>query len=500
VLPTGLYPMNEHGYIDSDFIDSDFIGIDEKPKEECGIMGISCREPGLCASGLIYRGLYALQHRGQESAGIATYRGGEMHVKRGSGLLMHVFKPEDFDELKGPLGIGHVRYSTTGSGYRRNVQPIIARYWGGMMAISHNGNIVNSRELRDELVEGGSLIRSSSDTELILHLIARQSKRDLRSALLDALGRLSGAYSMVMIAGNSLIAARDPFGFRPLCIGKIGSGYAVASESTALDTIHAEFLRDVQPGELLSIEGTDMESCIFKKGERNALCVFEYIYFARADSIIDGISVYEVRKRMGRELARSNAVKADVVIPVPDSGVTTAIGFSREAGIPYEIGLFKNSYVGRTFIDPMADERGTKVKIKLNPIRSALQGKRVAVVDDSIVRGTTSKRIIGMIRDAGAREVHMFISSPPITHPCFFGIDTSEKKTLIASTQSVEDIRKFIGVDTLHYITLEGLSKAVGKPLDSLCYACFNGDYPVPVEENSNEGKLLLEEYRVNEM
>jgi amidophosphoribosyltransferase len=473
---------------------------DDKPKEECGIIGVSCSEPSPCASGLIYRGLYALQHRGQESAGIATYSGGHIHVKRGSGLLVNVFSPEDFDMLAGNIGIGHVRYSTTGSGYKQNVQPIVARFWGGMMAISHNGNIVNSRELRDRLIEEGSLVRSSSDTELILHLIARQKKREIREAILAALDEINGAYSIVMIAGDRLLAVRDPFGFRPLCVGKIGRGHVIASESTALDTMNAEFLRDVQPGEMVQIDGAEMESLTFKKSERNALCVFEYIYFARADSVIDGISVYEVRKRMGRELAVSSRVHADVVIPVPDSGVTTAIGFSREAKIPYEIGLFKNSYVGRTFIDPMADERSTKVKIKLNPIRGTLQGKRVAVVDDSIVRGTTSKRIIKMIREAGAREVHLYISSPPITHPCFFGIDTSEKRTLIASTQSVENIRAFLGVDSLTYITLEGLSKAVGRPLDSLCYACFNGDYPVAVAEDENEGKLLLEDYRVNEM
>ncbi len=481
-------------------IEYDSHDVEDKPREECGIIGIACHEPGICASGLIYRGLYALQHRGQESAGIATYKDEHISVKRGSGLLMNVFNPEDFDVLRGNIGIGHVRYSTTGSGYKQNVQPIIARYWGGMIAISHNGNIVNSKELRNELIENGSLIRSSSDTELILHLIARQKCRNISDAIMAALERLSGAYSIVMIAGEKLIAVRDPFGFRPLCLGKLGAGHVIASESTALDTINAQFVRDVQPGEIVQVDGWNIESNFFKKSERNALCVFEYIYFARADSIIDGISVYEVRKRLGRELARSSTVEADVVIPVPDSGVTTAIGFSTEAGIPYEIGLFKNSYVGRTFIDPMADERGTKVKIKLNPIRSSLQGKRVAVVDDSIVRGTTSKRIIKMIRDAGAREVHMYISSPPITHPCFFGIDTSEKKTLIASTQSVEDIRKFLGVNTLTYITLDGLSASVGKPLDSLCYACFNGDYPVPVSEDDSEGKLLLEDYKVLEM
>jgi amidophosphoribosyltransferase len=473
---------------------------DDKPEEKCGIIGILCRDSGFCASGLIYRGLYALQHRGQESAGIATYKNEHMHIKRGSGLLMHVFAAEDFDLLQGCVGIGHVRYSTTGSGYKQNVQPIIARFWGGMMAISHNGNIVNSKELRKELVQAGSLIRSSSDTELILHLIAMEKQGGLRDTILAALNKLQGAYSIVMIVGERLLAVRDPHGFRPLCLGKLGSGYAVASESTALDTIGAEFVRDIHPGEMVEFNGSTLHSRLYRSGERNALCVFEYIYFARPDSIIDGISVYEVRKRMGRELARLGKVEADVVIPVPDSGVTTAIGFSREANIPYEIGLFKNSYVGRTFIDPMVDERGTKVRIKLNPIQSTLRGKRVAVVDDSIVRGTTSKQIVKMIRDAGATEVHMYISSPPITHPCFFGIDTSEKKTLIASTQSVDDIRRFLGVDTLTYITLEGLSHAVGKPLDSLCYACFNGDYPIAVSEDDNEGKLLLEDYKVNEM
>jgi len=452
------------------------------------------------ACGDIYLGLYALQHRGQESAGIATYKDDFLYVKRGNGLLAHVFESADFDSLQGNLGIGHVRYSTTGSGYFRNVQPIIARYWGGMMAISHNGNIVNSRALRDEVIEKGAVIHSSSDTEVILHLIAHQRERDIQKATLQALSRLSGAYSIAMIAGERLIGIRDPFGFRPLCLGKIFNGYVLASETTALDTMNATFVRDIKPGEMVVIDGDQPRSFMFKKSERNAPCVFEYIYFARADSVIDGISVYEVRKKMGAELARSAQVRADVVIPVPDSGLTTAIGFAREAGIPYELGLFKNSYVGRTFIHPGTEERGTRVKIKLNPIRSAIKGKRVAVVDDSIVRGTTSRKIVGMIRDAGAKEVHMYISSPPITHPCFFGIDTSEKKTLIASTQTVEDIRRFLKVDTLTYITIEGLSKAVGKPLDSLCYACFNGDYPVPVAEEGSERKMLLEDYRVNEM
>ena len=473
---------------------------DDKPQEKCGIIGAISRDKGEDVCVPIYLGLYALQHRGQESAGIATYKEEFLNVKRGNGLLTQVFHPSDFQSLKGNIGIGHVRYSTTGSGYIRNVQPILARYWGGMMAISHNGNIVNSKVLRNELIERGAIIHSSSDTEVILHLIAQQKERNKEGAILKAIARLSGAYSIVMIAGEKLIGIRDPYGFRPLCIGKILNGYVMASETTALDTMGATFLRDIQPGEMVVCDGEQVHSQIFKKKERNALCVFEYIYFARADSVIDGISVYEVRKKMGRELARMSRVNADMVIPVPDSGITTAIGFASEADIPYEIGLFKNSYVGRTFIHPGVDERGARVKIKLNPIRSVIEGKRVAVVDDSIVRGTTSRKIVKMLRNAGAKEVHMFISSPPITHPCFFGIDTSEKKTLIASTQTVENIRRFLEVDTLNYMTIEGLSTAVGKSLDSLCYACFNGDYPVPVLEEGGEGKMLLEDYRVMEM
>jgi amidophosphoribosyltransferase len=472
---------------------------EDKLKEACGVIGIISRDKGYNVCEPIYLGLYALQHRGQESAGIATYHNEFVNIRRGNGLLTNVFKPADFDVLKGNAGIGHVRYSTTGSGYIQNVQPIIARYWGGMMAISHNGNIVNSRELRDALIEKGATIHSSSDTEIILHLIAQEKERCLEKAIINSIYKLKGAYSIVQIAEEKLIGIRDPFGFRPLCIGKMLEGYVMASETTALDIIGATFLRDVRPGEMVICDGNDLKSYVFKETQRNALCVFEYIYFARADSVIDGISVYEVRKKMGRELARSSNITADVVIPVPDSGITTAIGFSREAGIPFEVGLFKNSYVGRTFIHPGTSERGARVKIKLNPIKSALKGKKVAVVDDSIVRGTTSKRIVRMIRDAGAKEVHMYISSPPITHPCFFGIDTSVKKTLIASTQSVDDIRRYLDTDTLTYITIEGLSKAVGKPLNTLCYACFNGDYPIPVTEESEDGKLLLEEYRVLE-
>jgi amidophosphoribosyltransferase len=467
----------------------------DRPEEECGIIGSVSKDREFNAASRIHIGLYALQHRGQESAGIEY-----LNIKRGNGLLRDVFKPTDFENLSGNVGIGHVRYSTTGSGYAQNVQPIIARYWGGMMAISHNGNIVNCKELMRQVIQRGSIIRSSSDTELILHLISIQKERDTVKAILGVLNKLQGAYSIVLIANGKLIGIRDPFGFRPLVLGKIYNGYVVSSESTALDAMDAEFVKDIKPGEIVISDGSELKSIDFKKDERNALCVFEYIYFARADSVIDGTSVYEVRKRLGRELAQSNDVRADVVIAVPDSGITTAIGFAREANIPFEIGLLKNPYVGRTFIHPGQSERDMRVKLKLNPIKSVLKGKRVAVVDDSIVRGTTSQRIVKLIRDAGAREVHMYISSPPITHPCFFGIDTSIKKTLIASTNSIEEIRRFLRVDTLNYMTMEGLSKAAGKSLDELCYACFNGDYPVPVMEDSEEGKLLLEDYRVLEM
>jgi amidophosphoribosyltransferase len=472
----------------------------DKPEEKCGIIGVISWDRAASVSVPIYLGLYALQHRGQESAGIATCKNDFMNVKRGSGLLTQVFNQADFQNLTGNIGIGHVRYSTTGSGYFRNVQPIIARYWGGMMAISHNGNIVNSKELRDELIEKGAILHSSSDTEVIPHLIAQQKERDVEQAILHALSRLSGAYSIVMIAGEKLIGIRDPFGFRPLCLGRLLKGYVIASETTALDIMGASFVRDIRPGEMVVSDGNEVRTYTLEQKARNALCVFEYIYFARADSVIDGISVYEVRKKLGRELARMSNVSADVVVPVPDSGITTAIGFARESNIPYEIGLFKNSYVGRTFIHPGAEERGSRVKIKLNPIKSVIKGKRVAVVDDSIVRGTTSKMIVKMLRDAGAKEVHLFVSSPPIAHPCFFGIDTSEKKTLIASMQTVDDIRRFLEADTLTYITIERLSRAVGMPLNGLCYACFNGDYPVPVVEEGGEGKMLLEDYKVVEM
>lgn len=483
--------MKDKGF--EDFLDAD------KPHEECGVIGYVSKNKNYDVSTPIYLGLYALQHRGQESAGIATYNEGFINVKKGKGLITRVFTPEDFKSLKGNIGIGHVRYSTTGSGYIQNVQPIIAQYWGGMIAISHNGNIVNSKELRDKLIDKGSIIRSSSDTELILHLISNEKRHDIEKAVLNAIHKLAGAYSMVMVADEKLIGIRDPYGFRPLCLGKTDNGFVIASETTALDIINAKFVKDVDPGEMIISDGEYYKSIKFKKNERNALCVFEYIYFARADSVIDGISVYEVRKKMGMELAKMSSVDADIVIPVPDSGVTTAIGFARQAGIPFEIGLFKNSYVGRTFIHPGKDERGIKVRIKLNPIKSVLKGKKVAVVDDSIVRGTTSKRIIKLIREAGAKEVHMFISSPPIKHPCFFGIDTSEKKTLIASAHTVEQIKEYLEVDSLIYITIEGLAKAVGKPLDSLCYACFNGDYAIPVDEEGSLSKTILEEYKVFE-
>jgi amidophosphoribosyltransferase len=478
----------------------------DKPREECGIVGVISQDRSANVCGSIYLCLYALQHRGQESAGIAMCQNELVNLKRGSGLLTNVFTAADFEQLRGHIGVGHVRYSTTGSGFIRNVQPILARYWGGMMAVSHNGNIVNSKELRDGLVQRGAVVHSSSDTEIILHLIAQQKERNIEKAVLAAVDELQGAYSMVIAEGGKLIGIRDPYGFRPLCLGKIYGGYVIASESSALDVIDAAFLRDVEPGEMIVCDGTELRSIRFRNGERNALCVFEYIYFARADSVIDGISVYEVRKKLGKELARTsrearaNKASADVVIPVPDSGIPTAIGFAREAGIPFEIGLFKNSYVGRTFIHPGTEERGPRVKIKLNPIKSVLRGKRVAVVDDSIVRGTTSKRIVKMLRDAGAKEVHLYISSPPITHPCFFGIDTSVKKTLIASANSVENIRQFLEVDTLTYMPILGLSSAVGKPLGDLCYACFNGDYPIPVMEEGEEGKMLLEDYKVLEM
>jgi amidophosphoribosyltransferase len=449
----------------------------DKFHEECGIFGVYGHKE---AANLTYLGLYALQHRGQEGAGIVASDGDRLHAEKAMGLVADIFTEERLRALSGHLAIGHNRYSTTGSSHLKNVQPIVVNYALGGLALSHNGNLVNAGFLRDELEAYGSIFQSTTDSEVIIHLIAQSRGRTLFERAVEALQRVQGAYSLLLMSEGELLAIRDPFGFRPLCLGEIGGAYVLASETCALDLIEARYLRDVEPGEALVINETGLHSYHpFPPAVRRP-CIFEYIYFARPDSRIYGYPVHPIRKAFGRQLARETAVEADLVIPVPDSGVPAALGYAEESGLPFEHGLIRNHYVGRTFIEPRQTIRHFGVKIKLNPIRDVLEGKRVVIVDDSIVRGTTSKKIVKMVRDAGAKEVHLRISSPPTTHPCFYGIDTPTRGELIASSHAVEEIRRYVTADTLGYLSLEGMLKVVPQAADGFCHACFSGDYPVP--------------------
>jgi len=452
-------------------------------KEYCGIFGIY-NNPN--AAYYTYLGLYALQHRGQESAGIAITDGSRITYHRDFGLVSSVFKNDSLKRLTGHTAIGHNRYSTSGaSDSPDNIQPIVVSYKYGQLAIAHNGNLVNALELREALEEEGSIFRGTTDSEVIVHLIVKSRKKRFLEKLLDALSKLKGAYSLLVMTNKKLIAARDPWGFRPLCMGELNGSPVFASETCAFDLIGARYLRDVEPGEIVVVENGQVSSLRLPGSERckKSQCIFEFIYFARPDSRIFGRSVYEVRKEFGRVLAREYPVEADLVIPVPDSGVVPALGYSQESGIPFEMGLIRNHYVGRTFIKPEQRMRDIGVKVKLNPIPELLKGKRIVVVDDSIVRGTTSRKIIRMLREAGAREVHMRISSPPTKWPCYFGIDTPTKDQLIASSYSVEEICRFIEADSLGYLSLEGMIKATGGRPEDFCTACFDGRYPVDVPE-----------------
>ena len=452
-------------------------------KEYCGIFGIY-NNPN--AAYYTYLGLYALQHRGQESAGIAVTDGSRITYHRDFGLVSSVFKNDSLKRLTGHTAIGHNRYSTSGaSDSPDNIQPIVVSYKYGQLAIAHNGNLVNALELREALEEEGSIFRGTTDSEVIVHLIVKSRKKRFLEKLLDALSKLKGAYSLLVMTNKKLIAARDPWGFRPLCMGELNGSPVFASETCAFDLIGAKYLRDVEPGEIVVVENGQVSSLRLPGSERckKSQCIFEFIYFARPDSRIFGRSVYEVRKEFGRVLAREYPVEADLVIPVPDSGVVPALGYSQESGIPFEMGLIRNHYVGRTFIKPEQRMRDIGVKVKLNPIPELLKGKRIVVVDDSIVRGTTSRKIIRMLREAGAREVHMRISSPPTKWPCYFGIDTPTKDQLIASSYSVEEICRFIEADSLGYLSLEGMIKATGGRPEDFCTACFDGRYPVDVPE-----------------
>lgn len=450
-------------------------------RDECGVFGV-WNHPQ--ASRLAYLGLYAIQHRGQESAGIVTLDGQIQHSRKGLGLVADVFNDETLNQLPGRAAIGHVRYSTTGMNSLANAQPLTAQLFNGPIAVAHNGNIVNADALKTELKGLGSIFQGTNDTEVILHLIARDPSDELLECLKPSLERLEGAFSFTILSHHALIAARDPHGFRPLVLGQIDEGfegqptYVVASESCAFDLIGARLVREIEPGEIFWVDRNGTHSVFLDKKVPTAKCVFEHVYFARPDSIVFGESVYEVRKKAGRILARENKVDIDLVVPVPDSGVPAAIGFSNESGKPFEFGIIRNHYIGRTFIQPQQSIRDFGVKIKLNPQSAVLKGKRVLIVDDSLVRGTTSRKIVGLVRSAGAKEVHLRIAAPPTMSPCYYGVDTPEKSQLIAANQSLESIRLFVGADTLSYLSIDGLKEAVGAKSGSFCAACFDGKYP----------------------
>jgi amidophosphoribosyltransferase len=450
----------------------------DKFKDECGVFGIFGHPE---AANMTYLGLYALQHRGQESAGIAASDGSQVRISRAMGYVADIFDGETLSTLEGPLAIGHVRYSTAGESKLLNAQPILIDCAHGQIALCHNGNIVNARELRDELVQQGSIFQSNSDTEVVLHLYARSKARSVEDAIVESVAQVQGAFSLVMLTRDHLIAVRDPHGFRPLALGRLGDAMVVCSETCAMDLIGATYERDVEPGEVLIITADGMRSIRPFPPAPLAHCIFEHVYFARPDSYVFGRSVNEIRTELGRVLAREQAVTADVVVPVPDSGVCAAMGFAEESGIPLRMGLIRNHYVGRTFIQPQQSIRHFGVKVKLNPVRSILDGRRVILVDDSIVRGTTSRKIVRMVRATGAKEVHVRVSCPPTISPCFYGVDTPSKSELIAASHSIEEIREFLEADTVAYLSLEGLLSAVGTERKSYCTSCYTGNYPVPV-------------------
>ncbi|MCX7823026.1 MAG: amidophosphoribosyltransferase [Syntrophobacterales bacterium] len=451
-------------------------------REECGIFGVYGHEE---AAKLTYFGLYALQHRGQESAGIAVSDGGCLRDYRHMGLVSEVFKEETLRQLHGYLAIGHVRYSTTGSSLLSNAQPFTMFHGHEYYAIAHNGNLVNAYELRQELESKGAIFRTTMDTEVIMHLIARHLRYGLEEALVRALEKIKGAYSLVMCTRDTLIAIRDPRGFRPLCLGQLNNDtYVVASETCAFDLIEARYIRDIEPGEILFINHHGCRSIKPFKPEESKYCIFEFIYFARPDSSIFGQNVYMVRKRLGRLLAKENHITGDMVMPFPDSGNYAALGFSEASGIPFEMGIIRNHYVGRTFIQPSQSMRTFAVRVKLNPVKELIRGKRIILVEDSIIRGTTTKTRINTLKQAGAKELSMLVSCPPHRFPCPYGIDFSTKGELIAASYSVEEIRRFIGLDALSYLSLEGLLEATGYNIEEhpFCIACFNGEYAVKFE------------------
>ncbi len=464
--------------------------------EECGIVGVSFNEETSAALS-IYYALFALQHRGQESAGITVHDGKEVRTFKGMGLVPDVFNRGDIQKLKGHVGIGHVRYSTTGGSKLENCQPLLVSFKNGDIAIAHNGNLVNSKELRTELEKEGRIFLSDSDTEVIAHLLAKELMHcGLHEAIREVIGRLVGSYSLAILVDKTLIIVRDPLGIKPLCLGMIDNGYMVASESVAIDILNGKLLRDVEPGEMLVFSNGTFESCRLVRSKNNAHCVFEYIYFARPDSVIDGQLVYNVRMRIGETLYNEHPLRADIISPVPDSGITYAIGFSKRSGIDYMEGLMKNRYIGRTFIMPGQDMRETAVRLKLNTIRPNIEGKSIVLVDDSIVRGTTSRRIIDLIRKSGTKEVHMRVASPPIISPCYLGIDMATREELVAAHKTVKGVEALINADSLGYLSIEGLVKSIGIPADDLCLGCLSGVYPVEIPgEKCINRQLKLSEF-----
>lgn len=464
--------------------------------EECGVFGIYVNDKDrISPAHEAHTALFALQHRGQEACGIAVNNNGVIRCHKDLGLVNSVFNQEILDSMKGNMAIGHVRYSTTGNTSRENAQPISITHIKGNLAVAHNGNLVNAIELRRQVEMSGGIFRSSNDTEVLTYIIVRERLRcgSIQEAVKRAMSVIEGAYSLVIMSPRKLIAARDPKGFRPLCIGKLHNSYIFASESCALDALGAEFIRDVEPGEICMVEDGILYSDHCGIRVPSSTCVFEYIYFARPDSVIDGASVELARQEAGRYLAMEHPVEADVVIGVPDSGIPAAIGYAKYSGIPYGVGLIKNRYIGRTFIQPGQDKRERSVRLKLNALKEAINGKRVIMVDDSIVRGTTCAYLVKLIRDAGAKEVHMRISAPPFRHPCFFGTDIPDRELLIANNRTVEEIRQIIGVDSLGYLSLEATHKiAVGARCD-FCDACFSGHYPVKVPEKAEKNMFESE-------
>lgn len=459
----------------------------DKLKEECGVVGVYA--PGKKdIARMVYFGLHSLQHRGQESAGIASNKNGKIQYYKEMGLVQEVFNDEIIERLQGDISIGHVRYSTTGESYVVNAMPLVVYHKGGSLALAHNGNLVNAKEIRDELQDNGVIFQTSIDSEVIASLIARYSKdHSIEEAIQETTKMIKGSYALVITYNNKLIGVRDPHGIRPLCIGKFEGGYVLASESCAFSVIGAEFVRDVEAGEMVIIEDGEIKSVQYNTSTQKAACTFEYVYFSRPDSILDGKNVYIARRNAGIILAQEHPIEADLVIAVPDSGTVAAIGYAQESGIPFGEGLIKNRYVGRTFIQPDQRMRELSVKLKLNVLKDNIKGKRLIMIDDSIVRGTTSGKIVNMLKEAGAKEVHIRVSSPPVMHSCYFGIDTPSKRHLVAANHSIDEICQKIGADSLGYLSVEGLIKSIELSKNELCTACFSGKYPMEVTNAGNK-------------